>query len=300
MDHAITLASAARLAGFEVLRDATFSTLGFLIDDLPGMLLFVESRRFLAPALRKASAAALIVTPELASLSDSAPGLAVSAAPKRAFFQLQNALVASGTFYGWGSPSEIHPSAVIHERAWVAPTGVRIAARVSIAPNAAVHAGASLAEGVEVRAGAVLGGAGFQTYRGDDGLVELAHGGGIEVGEAAIIFENAVIARGVFRQNTRIGTQSRIGACAFVSHNAVVGARTHIGHGAVINGNVSIGEESWIGPGATVSNNLSIGASARVSLGSVVVRDVAANEHVTGNFALPHREFLRRMGRAER
>jgi acetyltransferase-like isoleucine patch superfamily enzyme len=164
---------------------------------------------------------------------------------------------------------------------------------VSVAPNCAIHDGCDIAARTSIRSGAVLGGAGFQTCRDGDGLLELAHGGGLEIGEDAIIFENAVIARGVFRQSTRIGPQTRVGAGAFVSHNVQAGARTHIGHGAVVNGNVRIGDGVWIGPGAVISNKLSIGSGARISLGSVVAADVAAGEHVSGNLARPHREFLR-------
>ncbi len=294
--YSFTLADAAKLTDLEVRRNAPFQTLGFLIDTLPGMLLFVESERFLPLALTKADVAALILTPELAEKCENELGLAVSPTPKRAFFELHNALVAAGGYYGWDFPSVIEHSAKIHERAWIAPTGVRIGAHVKVGPNATVDSGTTLAAGVDVRAGSVLGGAGFQTFRGERELIELAHGGGIEAGEGAIIFENAVVAKGVFRQSTRIGAQARIGAGAFVSHNTVIGARAHIGHGAVINGNVTIGEECWIGPGATVSNNLTIGAAARVSLGSVVVREVAPGAHVSGNFAMPHRDFLRRLG----
>lgn len=295
-----TLAVAAALVPLHIVRDQPFSTLGFLIDDLPRMLVFLESRRFLKPFLANPHVAAVITSEALAGELDTIPGLAVCERPKRAFFELQNALVRSTRFYAHSGESILHPSAAVHPAAWLSPEGVRLSAQVRIGPKAVVFDGCSIGERAEVRAGVVLGGTGFQTCRDEDTLIELTHGGGIEIGEDAIILENAVVGRGVFRQNTRIGAQSRVGAGAFVSHNVQVGARTHIGHGAIINGNVRIGSDAWIGPGAVVSNNLSIGDGARVSLGSVVVSDVAPGESVSGNFAQPHRDFLRSLGASRR
>jgi UDP-3-O-[3-hydroxymyristoyl] glucosamine N-acyltransferase len=78
-----------------------------------------------------------------------------------------------------------------------------------------------------------------------------------------------------------------------VSHDVQIGERTLIGHGAVVNGNVKVGANVWIGPGAVVSNDLNVGDDAFVSLGAVVVRDVPPGAHLSGNFAMPHRRFLR-------
>lgn len=296
----LALSDAATLVTLNVARDARFQTLGFLIDSLDAMLVFLESHRFLAGVLAHPSVAAVITTPELAGDCAALAGVALSPTPKRTFFELQNALVAASLLYAHAAESDVHPGASIHPRAWLAEKGVIIADGVTVSPNCAVHEGCTIGARATIRSGAVLGGAGFQTCRDSAGLIELAHGGGIEIAEDAIVFENAVVARGVFRQSTRIGAQSRVGAGAFVSHNVQIGARVHIGHGAIVNGNVRIGDDVWVGPGAVISNNLSIGCDARVSLGSVVASDVAPGEHVSGNFARPHREFLRGLGSAKR
>jgi UDP-3-O-[3-hydroxymyristoyl] glucosamine N-acyltransferase len=113
------------------------------------------------------------------------------------------------------------------------------------------------------------------------------------VEENVEIFANATSAVGLFRQSTCIGRETRIGNNAFVSHNVEVGPRSFVGHGAIVNGHVRIGREVWIGPGAVITNSVSIGDGARVSLGSVVVSHLNAGEHVSGNFAVPHRRLLR-------
>ena len=296
----MTLKEASELVPIRVLRDAPFGTLGFLIDRMRCMLAFAENGRFLASARGNENVVALITTDALAAEAGAAVGIAVTEFPKRVFFDLHNLLVNTTQFYCDDFATTIHSGVSIHPRAWVESRGVRIGDGVRVGPNAAIHSGVTLARGISVRSGAVLGGSGFQTCRCGDDLIELEHAGGIQIGEGAIIFDNAVVARGVFRQNTAIGAQVRVGAGAFVSHNVEIGAGTHIGHGAIVNGNVKIGAGAWIGPGSVISNNLRLHDGCHVSLGSVVTRDVGAGEHVSGNFAFPHREFVRSLRPADR
>src|SRR6266540_1513348 len=91
----MTLKEASELVPIRVLRDAAFSTLGFLIDTLPSMLAFAEDARFLAAAVDNGSVAALITTDALASEAGATVGIAVAEFPKRVFFDLHNRLVHS-------------------------------------------------------------------------------------------------------------------------------------------------------------------------------------------------------------
>ena len=59
-----------------------------------------------------------------------------------------------------------------------------------------------------------------------------------------------------------------------------------------IGGRVSIGEDVWIGFGATIRDGIHIGDRARTNMGSVVTRNVGTEEAVTGNFAIPHKNFI--------
>jgi hypothetical protein len=68
-----------------------------------------------------------------------------------------------------------------------------------------------------VGAGAVLGGVGLQTVRSASPLIEMHHAGGLLVESRVRILPGAVIATGVFRQNTLISEDARIGSNAFVS-----------------------------------------------------------------------------------
>jgi UDP-3-O-[3-hydroxymyristoyl] glucosamine N-acyltransferase len=287
------LSEIAPLIEATVVRDAEFSNLGLLFDDLPDKLIFVESTHFVAAARKARGIGCVVCTPELVSSFSGTGGLATSAEPKSAFFRLQQFLVEETDFYGASFPTVIHPSARVHPRAWIAPQNVRIGPNTVIDANVSIDERSLIGAGVRIRAGAVLGSEGFQSLRYSGGIVQMAHGGGVSVQDHVEIFANAVIARALFRQMTTVGEHSRIGNGAFVSHNVQLGQRCFVGHNAAINGHTNVGDDTWIGPNATVSNLLSLGARSRISLGAVVIQSVPAGTHVTGMPAIEHRRMLR-------
>ena len=293
----MSLQQAALLVPFRVLVDAPFSTLGFLDDRLPGMLTFIEHRHLVARLLAHYGVSAALVAPSLIHDIPEGIGVAISENPRRSFFELQNALALRTKFYGSDFPSQVDPSAQIHARATVMEKNVRIGPEALVDANACIGPGCTLERNAVVLAGAVLGGVGFQTYRMEDEYLEMAHAGTLLVGAGARIFSNATIARGLFRQATRIGPGTRVGNNAFISHNVDVGELSFVGHGAIVNGNVRIGRKTWIGPGAVLANGVCVGDGAKVSLGSVVIRDIAEGEHVSGNFAVDHKKLLRNLAR---
>jgi UDP-3-O-[3-hydroxymyristoyl] glucosamine N-acyltransferase len=282
----------------QVLRDGEFANLAFLSDPKDRMLTFVDARRFVAAALASAQTSCILTKPELAYFFPERIALAIADDPKRCFFEIHNLLATETGFYGRDSVSIIHPTARLHPRSWVDEKNVIIGAGVVVGPNASVVGRAVISEASVIHAGAVIGSAGFQTsHRG--GAIELVHAGVTKIGPYCHVFANAVIARGLFRQSTRIGRGCRVGNGAFVSHNCVLGEEVFVGHGAVVNGNVRVGANAWIGPGATVVNGITIGEAAKVSLGATVIRDVQPGKRVTGSLAIGHRKMLRQMATAE-
>lgn len=299
----LSLEELAELIPLTVVTPARISTLGFLPDRLPGMLAFLDDARHLNAVRSNSCLAAMITSPELAGRIPQHLGLMVASEPRRRFFELQNALAERTDFYGRQAETVIHETARIHPRAEIACQDVRIGAGAKVESGAVVGPGTILGEGVVIQAGVVLGASGFQTYRGEDGFLEITHAGGLDVGDGTVIFANAVVARGVFRQSSRIGRHCRIGVNSFVSHNVEIGGMTFVGHGAVVNGNCRIGARAWIGPGAVLTHAIEIGEGAEVSLGSVVVADVKPGTRVSGNFAVAHQRLLRHvagMGEFER
>jgi UDP-3-O-[3-hydroxymyristoyl] glucosamine N-acyltransferase len=290
-----TLREVASWTSAQLVRDGEFENLAFLSDPKDSMLTFVEARRFVAAALACPQASCIITTPELADSLPERIALAIAADPKRCFFEIHNRLATETSFYGTDSVSIMHPTARLHPRSWVDEKNVIVGAGVAVGPNASVLGRAVLGEGAVIHAGAVIGSAGFQTSHRHGDAIELVHAGVTEIGPGCHVFANAVIARGLFRQSTRIGKGCRVGNAAFVSHNCVLGDGVFVGHGAVLNGNVHVGANAWIGPGATIMNGITIGEAAQVSLGATVIRDVEPGKRVTGSLAMGHRKMLRLM-----
>jgi UDP-3-O-[3-hydroxymyristoyl] glucosamine N-acyltransferase len=286
------LSSAARLAPIDISRDGAFLNLGFIEDRLPQMLTFVESAAFLRKVFRNEAIGAVITTPELEPAVPHGIAVAVCEEPRVAFATLHNALAAAD-FYWEPFPTEIDASARVHRTASVAERNVRIGPEVSVGPQTAILERTVIGAQVDIGAGSVLGGVGFQTVRSRPAMIELAHAGGLVVGARARLLPGCLIATGLFRQDTAVGADARVGAGAFLSHDVRVGDRAFIGHGAVINGRVEVGYEAWIGPGAVVANGLKVGSAAFVSLGAAVIRNVPDGSRVSGNFATGHRALLR-------
>ncbi|MDP8978977.1 MAG: hypothetical protein M3O35_00140 [Acidobacteriota bacterium] len=284
----------AGVAGIRVLRDGNFSNLGFLDDEHESQFVFLENQKFLAPLLRRENTAAVLTNPDLADRIPTGLALAVCGQPRLAFAAIHNHL-AQTTFYWEDFATVIDPAADVHPTAWIAPLNVRVGRNTVVGPHATLLPRCKVGEDVVIGAGAVLAGVGFQTVRAGGEVVEMRHAGGLVVQDRVHILPGAVIATGLFRCNTTIGRDARVGAQAFVSHGVQAGERVIIGHGAVVNGNVKIGKGAWVGPGVVISNNLKIGEGAFVSLGAVVIRDVGAEEKVSGNFAEPHQRLLRTM-----
>jgi UDP-3-O-[3-hydroxymyristoyl] glucosamine N-acyltransferase len=297
---AMRLTECAAFVPIAVERDAEFGTLGFLIDPQPGMLVFLENARFLPLLARGREAVSCVLTvPDLASRVRDVAGLAVCAEPRRAFFDLHNHLARHTSFYGASEPTVVDPSATVHPLAFVAPTDVTIGPQTDVQPHAAILEGSTVGARVLIQPGVVLGGAGLQVSRFPDGVVDLQHAGRVVVEDDVHLLAHAVVARAVFRQATTVGAGCRVGNHAFVSHNAQIGPRSFVGHGAVVNGNVVTGRDCWIGPGAVISHGVRVGDGARISLGATVVQDVEPGQQVSGNFAMEHRQFLRRLARRE-
>lgn len=288
------LGEVVQVSGATLLRCGNFENLGFVSDYRDRMLSFLDSEHFLRALEDNSSATAVITTPSLAHRVSDRIAVAVCDHPRLAFTRIHNYL-CQASFYWQDFATAIHPDARVHSSAWVAEKNVRIGSGTTIGPRAIVLERCETGENCNIGAGSILGGVGMQTARAGEILLEMQHAGGLLLRDRVHILPGAVIATGLFRQNTDIGNDVRVGAQSFVSHGVQVGHATFIGHGAVINGNVSIGSRVWIGPGAVVTNNVQVGDSAVVSLGSVVIRDVARDARVSGNFAEPHRALLRRM-----
>jgi len=219
--------------------------------------------------------------------------------PFVSFVVLHHALIEDG-FYGPSHASRISAEAHVPKRAGVARYDVVIEADARIDPSATIRGGTHISEGAEVGPGAVVGVEGARWLERNGERIRIQHAGGVWVGPGAVIGPNAVIVRGVWRRPTTIGAAAFIGNLVNIGHNCQIGEHAAILPGAVLCGSVTVGAGATIGPGAVISDHLTIGAGATVTLGSVVTQDVPAGATVSGNWALPHKEWLNHIARRRR
>src|SRR5713101_3306260 len=187
------LSEVSNVGGVDLVRDGEFHTLGFLSYPHPAMLVFVESSRFLGKLGRTPEAVCVIITPDLASNLKFTGGCAISENPRQSFHLIHTHLAAQG-FYWTDFVTEIHPTACIHPRAFVAGRNVRIGAHTQIEANATILERSLIGSDVSIRTGAVFGSVGFMRMPGPEYPGEMIHAGGILLGDRVHVLANAVVA----------------------------------------------------------------------------------------------------------
>lgn len=282
------------LAGLpaEVLRDAEVAGFGPLNMPGEGLLRYFSDARFAHQVRALAGGQAILATRELAGTIPEGFGLALCDDPKELFLK---AYTRHGADIGASPPfpNEIHPSARIHPRAVVAERSVRIGANVSIAANAVIHERVTIEDDVSIGANSVLGGDGFEVGVVDGRQIVVPHYGLVLVRRGAVIQSNCTVDWGLYGACTEIGEGTALDNLVHIAHNARIGRNCQLMACVMVAGSTVIEDGSRIGPNATISNGLRIGRGARVTLGAVVTQDIEEGGHVTGNFAIPHRKFLR-------
>lgn len=286
------LSEAAPLVGATVRRDATFTSLGFASHDAPGMLVFLESERFLDAVVSNPRIACVVASAALADAVPARLGLAVADNPRLAFYQLHNHLVERTDFYWTRHETQVASSARVHPAAFVAEHDVRIGERVIVEPRAVILPRVVLEDDVIVRAGTVVGSEGFQASVIDGRMLKVAHGGGVLMRRGSQVQSNSCIDRAVFGGFTEIGEDSLIDNLVHIAHNVRTGKRCRIVANAMIAGSVTLGDDVWVGPSASISSEVRVGDGAFISLGAVVTRHVAPGQRLSGNFAIDHERFI--------
>lgn len=191
--------------------------------------------------------------------------------------------------------TKISEAAIIHESAQIAEYGVVIADNVTIEPGVVVLPDVTIGAGATIRAGAVIGAEGFEHKRTSRGMLSVVHDGVVVIKCRAEIGPNNTVIKGFGYRPTIIGEDTKLDALVHYAHGVQSGARCLIAANAMLAGHVTLGNDVWIGPSASISNRIMVGDNAFVTLGAVVVKDVNAGETVSGNFAVPHRLFMKNM-----
>lgn len=207
--------------------------------------------------------------------------------PKLALAELGNHF-----FVSYPLPS-IHPTAIVDTEAKIGKN-VSIGAYSVIGKavlgdgcvidsNVRVYDGTVMGKGCVVKAGAVLGGAGFGYERDEEGnrfrfpqIGQLIMGDYVEVGS------NTCIDRGALA-DTVIGDYTKINNLCHIAHNNKIGKNVMITGCVNISGSNIIDDHAWIAPNSSIRGWVHIGERATVGMAAVVVKDIPAGETWVGN-----------------
>lgn len=277
------------------MRDGEFVDLAFLSHARPHELVYVADARAAQTARSLARDACVITTRELAPSMPDGPALALSEAPESAFYSVHAYLVRETEFYWQDVPTEIHATARVHPRAYVAERNVQVGPRVVIEANATILEHTVLYEDVIVRAGTIIASEGFE-FKAPAGrqhrpgrapmppeMRTIPHAGSVVLARHVEVQANAAIDRSLFRRPTFVGEHTKIDNLVHIAHSAEIGRRCLIVAGAIVAGSASIGDDVWIGPGAIVSSGVRVGDRSSVVLGTTVIRDVPSETRVAGD-----------------
>lgn len=220
-------------------------------------------------------------------------GICVVENPRLTYFRIHNYLVNDISYRRTDFKTRIGTNCNISSQAVIADKNVIIGNNVTIEEFAVIRENTVINDNSIIRAGCKIAGEGFEFKNTSEEVFHVSHIGGVIIGESVEIQYNTCIDKAIYPwDNTVIGDHVKIDNLVHIGHAVKVDSRTMIVANSGIGGRVSIGEDVWIGFGATIRNGIHIGDRARTNMGSVVTRNVGTEEAVTGNFAIPHKDFI--------
>lgn len=149
--------------------------------------------------------------------------------------------------------------------------------------NVRIYDDVVMGKGCIIKAGAVLGGAGFGYERDAEGnkfrfpqIGQLIMGDYVEVGSNTCIDKGALA-------DTVIGNYTKINNLCHIAHNNKIGRNVTVTGCVNISGSNVIDDDVWIAPNSSIRGWVHIGKGATVGMGSVVIKDIPEGETWVGN-----------------
>lgn len=207
--------------------------------------------------------------------------------PKRALAKVGNAFFVERPQPG------IHPTAIIDARAevgedvYIGPYSVigkaSIGAGCVIDSNVRIYDGVILGKGCDIKAGTVLGGAGFGFEKDEDGnRFRFPQVGRLIIGDDVEVGANTCIDRGAL-SDTVIGDHTKINNLCHIAHNNKIGRNVVITGCVNVSGSNVIDDNVWIAPNASIRGFIHLGEGCTVGMGAVATKDIPAGETWVGN-----------------
>lgn len=277
----------------EVIRDGEFNWLGLTAEEYDGkkVLTFLNDGKYYKEIENNSSITCIITTEEVATkIEKNKYGIILSKNPRKDFFELHNKLVKEN-FYFTKKENIISKKALISKRSNIGEYNIIIEDDVIIESDVTIYEHVTIKKGSIIRSGSRIGGNGFEFSRFEDEVLSIAFAGDVLIDENVEIQNNTCVDRGVF-DRTYLGKNVKVDNLVHIAHDVKIGDNTLVVACTLIGGRTRIGKNSYLGPNCTVKNGLILGENSKVSMGAVVTKDVEDNEVVTGNFAIPHKQFI--------
>lgn len=278
--------------GMTVLRDAAFAFVGKIPTNLQNRFVPCNSPDHIVAAARQSGVVGIITHDNLASLVPQSLGLATSTNPTQSAYLLHEEIAALADFQWQSFESVIDPSAIVHPSAYIAERDVVIGSRSVIHPNAVILPRSIIGADCAIGPGTVVATDAFEVNTHSSPYRIMRQSGGVRLADFVEVQAKCTLVRATFGGFTELGRETKLDCQVHFAHDCVAGNRVRIAACAEISGRVTIGDDCFVGPNSSISNGVNIGNRAKITLGAVVTKDVADDETVTGNFAVPHKKWL--------
>lgn len=278
---------------YQIINERPVDALGILEADYKGGLCsFLEDKKYVS--LIPSNVYMIFLTEQMLEYTPKEKlGYIIVKQPRVTFFQLHNAMKAEAEYIRKLFDTKISSDAEIGKWVEIPNKNVIIGRRVKIEPFVTIYENTVIEDDCIIRSGARIGETGFEQKRVGDRIFSVEHLGGTILQKSVEIQNNTCIDRAIYPwDNTIVGEYTKIDNLVHIGHAVKIGRSCMIVAQSGIGGRTVIGNNVWIGFGSTIRNGITIGNNARVNMGSVVSKNVAESESVTGNFAIPHEQFI--------
>lgn len=207
--------------------------------------------------------------------------------PKVALAEIGNYFFVEKVMPGIHPTAIIHPEAKIGNNCHIGP--YTVIGKATIGDNCVIDAHVRIYDDVVmghdcvIKAGAVLGGAGFGYERDENGnKFRFPQIGQLILGDYVEVGSNTCIDRGALA-DTMIGDYTKINNLCHIAHNNKIGQNVTITGCVNISGSNVIDDNVWIAPNASIKGWVYVGEGAVVGMAAVVVKDIPPHETWVGN-----------------
>ena len=319
-----TVSELAALVGGEVFSgsgDAVIEGTASLADAQPGEISFFSHPRYVND-LKQTRATAVLVPREFAG-ETSAACIRVDD-PSAAFTRITAEFVREPA----PPPAGVHPSAVIHLGAQIAPdasigeqavvmpgavigprsvvmagsyvgAGAHLGTGCLLHPHAVLHHGCILGDRVILHSGVVVGSDGFGYDTKDGRHVKIPQSGIVVVENDVEIGANTTIDRARFGR-TVIGEGTKIDNLVMIAHNVVIGKHCIVCAQVGIAGSAQIGDYVILAGQAGLVGHIRVGNGAIIGAQTGVSNDIEPGVRVVGSPPRPIGEWKRSIVRVDK